>query len=494
MPTPRYRAVNATSHVDETLFGEPLAKTFRNSRRIVTGPLAPSDVVVSENDLTRIKSGAIIRSEAQVQADKDRASAIKAEKQKAANERKTRMKMLEEKAEKAKKKSDVEIEKDARADALRKMAAEKLVDNSDVVKQLKSMAARAQAFSIRDKQLEEKKGLEVIEAEIDRRQDIMMEIDRVKDIKRREEIEAEKLRKRKEDGKVITEQIEVRRRQRLLEAEAREQEAQQMIARMKKLEEQDAVEAEKRAEEVAKSREEVLRANEAFIAGKKAAREAEIKEMEDLLLYQAMKDKELAEREAEEEAREAAKKARQATLFEQQEKAQDNAGKLDELRARRAAEEYERRMRREEKEKAAKKRAEMQDLLQSRRKQQEDKHRLAEMEKETVAEEVRQGLLYMKKMDEREARDQAYKKRMADEHRMVLHGQIEKRSALRAEGRGNTFADGDRARQERLAEIAKLDVIRTNMVKRLTAEGVNPVYLAEMKNVDIAQKVSQDNL
>ena len=57
MPTPRYRAVSATSHVDETLFGEPLAKTFRNSRRIVTGPVAASDVVVSENELTRIKSG-----------------------------------------------------------------------------------------------------------------------------------------------------------------------------------------------------------------------------------------------------------------------------------------------------------------------------------------------------------------------------------------------------------------------------------------------------
>ena len=494
MPTPRYRAVNRESHVDETLFGEPLAKTFRNSRRIVTGPVAAGDVVVSENDLARIKSGAIIRSEAQQQAEKDRLAAIRAEKQKAANERKTRMKMLEEKAEKAKKKSDVEIEREARADALRKMAAEKLTDNSDVVKQLKSMAARAQAFSIRDKQKEEKKDREAIEAEIDRRQDIMMEIDRVKDIKRREEIEAEKLRKRKEDGKIITEQIEVRRRQRLLEAEAREQEAQQMIARMKKLEEQDAIEAEKRAKEVAKSREEVLKANEAFIAGKKAAREAESKEMEDLLLYQAMKDKELAEREAEEEAKEAAKKARQAKLLEQQEKAQDNAGKLDELRARRAAEEYERRMRREEKEKAARKRAEMQDLLESRRKQQEDKMRLADREKETVAEEVRQGLLYMKKMDEREAKDQAHKKALADEHRRVLHDQIEVRAQGRKDGRGNTFAEGDKARQERLAEIAKLDVIRNNMVARLASEGVNPVYLSEMKNVDIANKINQDKL
>ena len=50
---------------------------------------------------------------------------------------------------------------------------------------------------------------------------------------------------------------------------------------------------------------------------------------------------------------------------------------------------------------------------------------LADREKETVAEEVRQGLLYMKKMDEREAKDQALKKTLADEHRRALHDQIE---------------------------------------------------------------------
>jgi hypothetical protein len=494
MPTPRYRAVNAGSHVDETLFGEPLAKTFRNSRRIVTGPVAAGDVVVGENELFRIKNAAITRSEAQQQAEKDRIAAIRAEKQKVSNERKTRMKELEIRSEKAKKKSDIEVDREARADALRKMAAEKLVENGDVVKQMKSMAARAQAFSIRDRQLLEKKEREEIEAEIDRRQDIMMEIDRVKDIKRREEIEVEKARKRREDGKVITEQIEVRRRHRLLEAEQREQEAQQMVQRMKKLEEQDAIVAAKKAVEVEKSRKEVIKANEAFIAAKEAAKQAAVKEMEDLILYQAQKDKELADREAELAAAEAAKKARQAQLLEQQERAQDNAGKMDELRARRAAEEYERRMRREEKEKAAKKRAETEDLLRSRAKQQADKQRIAEEDKITAQEEVRQGLMYIKKMDEREAADQAHKKRMADKHREVLHEQIEVRAKIKRDGRGNTFAEGDKARLERIKEVAKLDVIRDNMVKRLEAEGVNPAYLSEMKKMDINAKMNQDDL
>ncbi len=468
-----------------------LSNVHSSSRRIVTGPVGASDVVVSERDLAKIQKGAIMRSEQQIRDDREMAAARKREKQQTSNARKARMKELEIKADKMKKKSDIEIEKEATANALKLMAQEKLADNSDVVKQLKSMAARAQAFSIRDKQLEEKKSREAIEAEIDRRQDMMMEIDRVKELKKREELEVEKLRKRKEDGKVITEQIEARRRMRLLEAEAREQEAQQMVAKMKALEEQDKIAAENRAVEVEKSRKEVIEANAAFIEGKKAAKAAEVKEMEDLLLYQAMKDKELAEREAEQAAMEAQKKERQAKLLEQQERAQDNAGKMDELRARRAAEEYERRMRRQEKEKAAKKRADTIELLESRAKQHADKMALEVREKELAEEEVKQGLMYIKKMDEREAADKAYKKKMADKHRIVLHEQIETRAKMRGDGRGATFAEGDRYRQERIAEVAKLDVIRNNMVKKLEEAGVNPAYLSEMKNADILTMINK---
>ena len=98
-----------------------------------------------------------MRTEQQILEEKEMAAARKREKQAESNARKARMKELEVKAEKMKKKSDVEIAKEATANALRAMAQEKLTDNSDVVKQLKSMAARAQAFSIRDKQLEERR-------------------------------------------------------------------------------------------------------------------------------------------------------------------------------------------------------------------------------------------------------------------------------------------------------------------------------------------------
>ncbi len=47
---------------------------------------------------------------------------------------------------------------------------------------------------------------------------------------------------------------------------------------------------------------------------------------QDILLYQALRDKELARREDEDAARDRAKKEQQAKLLAQQEKAQNNAG------------------------------------------------------------------------------------------------------------------------------------------------------------------------
>jgi hypothetical protein len=278
--------------VDESLFGESKASQFRNSRRTVTGPVGPNDVVVDQATLNRIKNGAVIKTQAQLDADKEHAERIRAEKMKVAGERKARMKELEKRATAMSKKSDMEIEAEGVANAKRMLAKEQMDKNSDTVKLLNSMAARAVAFSIRDKQLEEKEDREVVEREMDRRLDIMMEIDRVKDIQRREAIEIEKYRKRRDDGKIITSQMEHNKHMKLLAAEARDQEAQQMIKQFQKYAEDDEIKAKARSIEQAKSRKLVMEANEESIKAKIAAKEALKKEMEDILVYQAKRDAE----------------------------------------------------------------------------------------------------------------------------------------------------------------------------------------------------------
>eukprot|EP00605_Chrysophyceae_sp_TOSAG23-4_P001560 GSChrysophyteH1.ASY1.ANO1.1711.1 assembled CDS len=487
MPTPRYRAIASGSSVDESLFGESRAAAFRNSRRVVSGPVGINDVVVDRDTLDRIKNGAVIKTQAQVEADREYAAKIRAEKMKVAGERKARMKELEKRATAMAKKSDMEIEAEGIAEARRLMANEQMDKNSDTVKLLNSMAARAVAFSVRDKQLKEKEDREKVEMEMDRRLDIMMEIDRVKDIQRREEIETEKLRKRRDDGKIITSQMEANKHKRLLEAEMRDQEAQQMVKQFQRYAELDEIKAKERAVEQAKAREAVMRANEESIQAKIAAKEAVKKEMEDILLYQAKRDAEIAQREAEEEEAARLKKERQKKLLEQQERAQNTAGALDELRARRAAEEAERRARRSEKEKAAKSRADVQDLLASRAKQAADKKKRAELAAVEAEEEVRQGLLYMKKMDDREAADANHKRMMADNHRIALHNQIDERAKARSDGRSDKFADGKKFMDDMHREEAKLKVIRDKMVNDLISNGVDARYLSEMTNVDIGK-------
>jgi hypothetical protein len=266
-------------------------------------------------------SSRLDNTEAQLQADRERALELKAAKERKAAERKTRMKELEKKALASAKKSDSEVAEESRAATLRALAQEKVDKNSDVVKMLNSMSARAIAFTVRDRQMHELEERERTQAEIDRRLDILMEIDRLKDLDRRESEEREKITKRAKDREVITEQIKVREKMRLLELEAREQEGVAMRSTMAKHLEEDKRNAEIRQKEVEKSRAEVALANAASIEGKKAAKQAAKKEMEDILIYQAMKDAELAKREAEEAEIERQKKERQAKLLAQQERA-----------------------------------------------------------------------------------------------------------------------------------------------------------------------------
>ena len=341
------------------------------------------------------------------------------------------MKELEKRSVLLAKKSDVEIAEIAKKQTIRDLAEKKMDTNSDVVKLLTSMAQRATAFTIRDQQLEEKARLAKIEKEFDERLDVVIEIDRIQDIMRREEEEKAKKFKRVEDRKVINEQIAARERMRMLSLEAREQENQAMRNTMKKYQDEDRATSEQRAIEMEKSRKAVLLANADAIERKKQAREMEKKEMEDILIYQALKDQELAKREEEEEAIARTKKERQAKLLAQQEKAQNNAGKMDELRARRAAEEKERNERKKEKAEALKRKQEMKVLLESRARQAADKLERAASAKKAADEMILMDLEYTKKMDARETREREVKAARTEEHRIKLQKQIEERERLK---------------------------------------------------------------
>jgi hypothetical protein len=141
------------------------------------------------------------------------------------------------------------------------MAVEKIDQQNDLVKLLNTYSQRAMAFTIRDQQMADKKRREALEGDYERRMDIAMEIDRLKELGSREKEEADKLAKRVEDRHVIIDQIEARKKLKILQEEAREQENKQMLQTIKKYEEEDKVAAEKKEVHIAKSRVEVIKAN-----------------------------------------------------------------------------------------------------------------------------------------------------------------------------------------------------------------------------------------
>ena len=53
--------------------------------------------------------------------------------------------------------------------------------------------------------------------------------------------------------------------------------------------------------------------------------------------------------------------------------------------------------------------------------------------------------------------------------------------------KSNKLDEGNKFRQEMIREETKLAVIRDKMVRDMEAQGVNPRYLSEMKNVDVGK-------
>jgi hypothetical protein len=366
-----------------------------------------------------------------------------------------------------------------------------MIEEKDVVKLLSTLGARAAAFTIRDQQLVDKHKREEEEKAYDRRMDMIMELDRVKDIMRRDEEENMRRSKRQEDRKTITEQIEERQRQRLLEAETRDRENRNMRALVDKYADEDRQAALQHQKEVEASRREFIKANEDAIKRKQLLKQREKEEMDEIVRYQQAKAAELARREEEEAAIERRKKETQAALLAQQERNQNNQAEYDELRARRAVEEQERRTRKKEKEEAIKRKNDISQLQRDRERQAEDRRRKEEAERRRQDEEDRKAVEALRALELREERERNQKQENNIHHRTQLLKQIADIEFERKMNRSGKFDEGARLREEWIAEQARLEAIREKMVRDLVREGVNPKYLSEMRSLDIGKVMAR---
>merc|ERR1719440_1723760 len=291
--------------------------------------------------------------------------------------------------------------------------------------------------TIRDAQIQEKRYVQQEKEEEERELDMMMEIERLKGLKMYEEREKARVEDQRRGAQVIIEQIKDRQAQRMREEEQRDQERAFILRQIDALK-QEEVEQQK-AKKIAAHRlmEEVNTANSAAMKIKEEKMLAEKLEDQKILEYQ--RQKEVRERELEEEkARLAAEKEKEtAKLRAMQEKAQDKAAEMDALRAKRAVEAAERVAREKERQEKCRLEAINQELMVARRQQQAEKERrLAEQAKFERDEFERIIEVQMQQEDaekQRQGEEKGMRKAHVEELRAQIAARVEKTKTRKIE-------------------------------------------------------------
>ena len=124
--------------------------------------------------------------------------------------------------------------------------AQKIMDNNeDCVKEMEKLCIYAKVATIRDKQLEEQKKIEKIYKKKEEKLDIMMELERLKELKFQQEKENKRKKLNRDGSLVIIEQIADKEKERIKQKELIEKEQKIMLQQIKDLQEKEIREAER---------------------------------------------------------------------------------------------------------------------------------------------------------------------------------------------------------------------------------------------------------
>ena len=212
----------------------------------------------------------------------------------------------------------------------------------DDVKHMNQMVLYSKVVTIRDKQLEENKRLEQEWIEEQKKLDLMMEIERLKVLQEEEEREKRKHEARKQGAQVIIDQIQERTIERMREQEIRDKERANLLANIEKMKREDAEASEAKRQRINNLMKQAAEANAQSLIEKQKRAQEEKEHEQQIIEYQRAKDQKEYEAQLEAARIKDEKEKEIQRLRELQEKAADRQAEIDALRAKRAFEEGER--------------------------------------------------------------------------------------------------------------------------------------------------------
>ncbi|ROJ29137.1 Cilia- and flagella-associated protein 45 [Anabarilius grahami] len=513
--TRRYRTRALTSHVDETLFGTPKqhsAADVKNDAegrsvrsrslsgsapatkepkmatvRIITKDLIrdlrqveaedfsiiPSEdpsgqsVILSSAEFRRIKVESHVPSEEEKAAVLEVQRRAREEAMDAAEQRKAQMRQADLSRQKNQTLSELEAEARDRAQYLLERANTLRMEQEDEVKKLNELIQEVQCHVIRDAQLEEKKQNRTKWLEEEKRLDAMMEVERRRALETQEQIE--QLRKQQMiHGKLrILDQIQIRLEEKMLQEEVKEQEGQQLLENMERMQMEELKAIERKKEEQKNLLQEIQKINEENLLAKEQKKEEE--RLADLraVEYTSKKLEREAEYEAEQVRIKKEKEKEVARLRALQERDRDHKAEQDDIRARRNQEAAAREWRRKEKERTMKKLEVEEKLKVARLEQVTHKEHLLSIEAGRERAEFERVLRAQQELIEKEREKEEQRHQHIQRHAEAVRQQVREREMQAVTQRRELFREGERLEEEARNRRARLDEIKEKKLREL---------------------------
>jgi hypothetical protein len=350
---------------------------------------------------------------------------------------------------------------------------------------MNKMVLYSKVATVRDKQKEEHKIMMEEYKRQESKMDMMMELERLRELKFQEEKEVLRKDQQRSGALIIVDQIKEREMERLKQKEVLERERQLMMRQIRELEEEDKRLVEIKKIQAEKLTKEVEETNKKSIETKEKKRFEE-KELE-LKIHQYNLDKTKREEEelAEKKRVREEKEKEVQKLREKQERAQDKQAELDAIRAKRAYEETERQAREKEKQEIITRNNKVLLMLEANEKQKLDKGlKLAEQAKQEEEEYHKIVQKQVKDMEGERKRDDE-KKTMRFDHNYELRRQIKEREEVVKLTKRETLEEGRKMKQKTETDKARLEIIKDEKLDHLKKLGINPKYVTDLERFKI---------
>eukprot|EP00668_Euglena_longa_P015221 GGOE01019276.1.p1 GENE.GGOE01019276.1~~GGOE01019276.1.p1 ORF type:complete len:477 (+),score=225.69 GGOE01019276.1:53-1483(+) len=377
-------------------------------------------------------------------------------------------------------KTTEELEEEAKRQEDIRLAHFKLDEERDEVKVMNKVVLYSKCVTIRDAQLDEKKRIKDDKVQVERRQDLLMEMERLKALKTYEEREQKRIEDRRKGALVIRTQIEERELERLKQQQLKQKEQREMLDEIEKLKEEEREEAQRRVVAAQRLMEDVKATNAEQIRQKTKLREADLEEERRIAQYLKEKERKEQEIQQEQDRVRAEKEKETARLRAQQEKVQDKQAELDALRAKRAQEQYEREWRKKEREEALRAARINQELSEARETQKREKEALLAEQALIEYEQYQRVVAVQREEDQIGLQKREQEKLQRAKHQEELRRQMQYAEEERRRLREEKIEEGLRLKKQREEHEAKLEAIRRRKLQEMEEQGVPEKYRQEL--------------